>query len=468
MDKCTICNCEIYENDNLKVENTKGELIKVCQNCYYNCGVCNASGVKITPAQARASVEEFREPLAYSYITTHAKDFAKDFLTGELLRKERLTKETCVYFDDETQKVRVKKALICRFDYNNIDSFRCSYCNKHYFYNKKDKKVNDIQVYIVNKLLNKADCCNECKKTKNIKRDFLSGCYCECEEFEGKNIRKDTLKQFLECGYFTRLKGYHSTPPIIPITKAKKFSDFKGFGFELETENDNFSRDYEYDDDDDYYNDTDFIDEINNNFKNTFYYNTDGSLDNSGVEIITRPADFEFWQNFDFEKFSNILAKNNRISGTKESASDCGMHIHVSREMFGRDKDEQTFNIAKILLFFKKYEGELEAFGGRDFSNHYCQNYYIENKIDALKIAINNRNNDRYKTVNLRNENTIEFRFFDGTTDAVKLRTNIEFLYLLINGVKRYKSINKFLNCKLLFTDASEELKNRLKGARLL
>lgn len=470
---CTICNCTLSEYSDYKVENTKGELVDVCFECYCQCNTCNASGVKITPAQLRKSIEQYGEPLAYSYITTHSKDFAKDFLTNKTFRKEFLTKENCVYFDEETQKIKVKKAFVCKNDFNCIDTYRCQYCGEKYYYNFKKDNANTIKDYIVKKLLNNVYCCKECKKSKNFAKDFLSGCYCECGVFEGKNIRKDTLKMFKEGGFFTSVRGYHNAPPVIPITKAKKFNNFAGFGFELETENKNYNSYYNDDDDyDDDYDDSDYNNnlciELNNNFENTFYYNTDGSLNNTGIEIITRPADYEFWQNFNFEKFSDILHKNNRVSGAKENASDCGMHIHVSREMFGKNNEEQIFNTAKILLFFKKYEIELERFGGRDFENHYCKSYYLDSNIDALKIAIKNRDNERYRTINLRNEKTIEFRFFDGTTDAIKIKTNIEFLYLLINGVKKYKSIHKFLNCKLLFNNASEELKNRLREASLL
>ena len=381
---CTICNCVINDNCDFKVENTKGELVDVCPDCYYKCEICNASGVKITPMQSRKSRDCYHEPLARSYIDTHAKDFSKDFLTGELLRKERLTKETCVYFDEETQKVRVKKALIYK-NSGDLSNYACQHCGKRFYFNYCSRNANNVNYYILEKLLNEAYCCNECKKTKNIKRDFLSGSIYECEEFEGKNIRKSKLKEFLEGGFFNRLRSYHTAPPLIPITKAKKFKDFAGFGFELETET---PTNYELDDYDNDDNAKELINDLQKCFANIFYYNTDGSLNDTGVEIITRPADYEFWKNFNFEKFSEILENNGRISGRKDGASDCGMHIHVSRQMFGKLEDERTFNIAKILLFFKKYEKELEKFGGRPFG-HFCEEYYLETNLDALKIAIN-------------------------------------------------------------------------------
>ena len=112
-------------------------------------------------------------------------------------------------------------------------------------------------------------------------------------------------------------------------------------------------------------------------------------------------------------------------------ASTCGLHVHVSREAFGKDREEQDQVIARILYFFEKNWEELLKFSRRtpDQLNRWAARYgYKDRPREILDHAKKSSGIGRYACVNLENYDTIEFRIFRGT---LKYNTLIATLQLV-------------------------------------
>lgn len=102
--------------------------------------------------------------------------------------------------------------------------------------------------------------------------------------------------------------------------------------------------------------------------------------------------------------------------------STCGLHIHVNRDAFGEDRDEQEKVIERILFFVELHWNELFIFSRR--SQHTMQRwaarYGIEKTGKAILAKAKKGNTGRYAAINLCPYQTVEFRLFRGT---LKLNT---------------------------------------------
>ena len=67
--------------------------------------------------------------------------------------------------------------------------------------------------------------------------------------------------------------------------------------------------------------------------------------------------------NFDMNQLCDIVKKHGFKS---HNTSTCGLHIHASRELFGKDTTEQELTIAKIILLFNRFfDDEIVKFSRR-------------------------------------------------------------------------------------------------------
>ncbi len=96
--------------------------------------------------------------------------------------------------------------------------------------------------------------------------------------------------------------------------------------------------------------------------------------------------------------------------------STCGLHIHVNRDSFGDDRDEQDEVISRILYFVEHHWNEMLKFSRRSeyAMNRWAARYGYENSPKAIMDKAK-KNYGRYVAVNLCNYTTIEFRLFRGT-----------------------------------------------------
>lgn len=158
------------------------------------------------------------------------------------------------------------------------------------------------------------------------------------------------------------------------------------------------------------------------------YCKHDGSL-NDGFEIVTHPMTLKYHQQE--MPWKSVLTEAIRMGYTSHQANTCGLHVHVNRDSFGTTEAEQEACIARILYFFERHWEELLKFSRRSQRQleRWATRYgYKEQPQEILDHAKKGGGGGRYSSVNLLNEDTIEFRIFRGT---LKYNTLIATLQLV-------------------------------------
>lgn len=158
------------------------------------------------------------------------------------------------------------------------------------------------------------------------------------------------------------------------------------------------------------------------------YCKHDGSLDD-GFEIVTHPMTLAYHEKE--MPWKAVLDEVKAMGYVSHQAGTCGLHIHVNRNTFGSTTAQQDVCIARVLYFFEKHWEELLKFSRRSQRQleQWAARYgYKEHPKEILDHAKKGGRGGRYSSVNLQNEDTIEFRIFRGT---LKLNTLIATLQLV-------------------------------------
>lgn len=183
---------------------------------------------------------------------------------------------------------------------------------------------------------------------------------------------------------------------------------------------------------------------------NWFYLETDGSLRNKGVEIITIPLTKKVACNpRTWEKLAETLSEK---GATSHNNGRCGLHVHISRTGFGKNSEETDETLGKL---FHLYNNELGADGygtnyvrkvmRRGFES-YCSEFLKGDKKIGFQFAqtagissishdgrkklfkgLSQPQSERYEAINRQNNNTIEFRQGKGTLKVSSIVTTIQF-----------------------------------------
>ncbi len=151
---------------------------------------------------------------------------------------------------------------------------------------------------------------------------------------------------------------------------------------------------------------------IGNESGEHIYIKSDGSLDD-GMEIVSHPMTLEYHKDY---CWSDIMHHAVSLGYRSHQTSTCGLHVHVNRDSFGDDRDEQDEVISRILYFVEHHWNEMLKFSRRSeyAMNRWAARYGYENSPKAIMDKAK-KNYGRYVAVNLCNYHTIEFRLFRGT-----------------------------------------------------
>jgi len=157
-----------------------------------------------------------------------------------------------------------------------------------------------------------------------------------------------------------------------------------------------------------------------------FYLKKDGSLSQSGFELVCYPMDFDFHKKF--MKWGEIF-KMARAAGFKSHDTwNCGLHVHMNRLAFGESKRNQSKYLAYFLWLIMANRAKIEKFCRRKtfdyckFYNKYnvngsitreYQKYVIFNQTER-NLAVNFMTG-RDANYHLCIGNTVEIRVFQGT-----------------------------------------------------
>lgn len=255
--------------------------------------------------------------------------------------------------------------------------------------------------------------------------DYLSddeGCIFCAEEREKKSVIED----------YTQSHKHNETPLFFGEHKGS----FVGMGFELEVD----SKEY-------------ISEATNNNVASNLIsacgleegevrFAHDGSL-SYGFECISEPHTVkEFWRKA--PQWARMLAYLSKNGYSSHDVGTCGLHVHVSREMFGKNEAEQTSAIAKVMVFFDENWEDCKCLSRRrDFG--YCEknacikdapsNYYCWKKSAS-------RQKGHYVALNNGNSHTFEYRLGRGTLNAWSFFSWIDFVLTITKNSKRL-TINK-------------------------
>ncbi len=217
--------------------------------------------------------------------------------------------------------------------------------------------------------------------------------------------------------------------PIFLSTNAENTSTKFYMGVELEI-----------DDGDDV---NEAIDDLECAGGSSIYMKHDGSLGDSGIEIVTHPATLDYHMyKFPWKKIIEA-AKNNGYSS--HDAGTCGLHVHVGREELGNTEAEQNDTVKKVIILVERYWGEVVNFSRRKdsqinewasrpdihdwFAGHHSEEHY------RMNIAAR-YGRTRYTAINVDNYNTIEFRVFRGTLNYTTLIATLQFVQTLVEYAK--------------------------------
>lgn len=165
---------------------------------------------------------------------------------------------------------------------------------------------------------------------------------------------------------------------------------------------------------------------------NSVVFKHDGSLD-SGFEIVTHPFSFDFYhEKFDYIKRMMDVAKENGYKSHETNT--CGLHLHVNRHQLPTDERSEDNVIDNILLILETFKSELDNFARRT-NSRYAR--YLQEEASCTSVTMSfvrtqkERQDDKYKALNLRHGSTIEFRIFKGTLRPETFMASIE----LVNNI---------------------------------
>lgn len=168
--------------------------------------------------------------------------------------------------------------------------------------------------------------------------------------------------------------------------------------------------------------------QILDKFADHFYMKDDGSI-SSGFELVTHPMSFNYIRTTSFfpETF-DILKEIYPAIEEQTDEGTCGLHVHLSRSAL------KPLHLFKMAAFAYSNSRNLQIIGRRSL-NSYC----TDDLCVSLPRQITFRSNDeRYRLLNLRPQNTVEFRFFKSTLNISEFMSSIEFvhsLYLFSNEI---------------------------------
>lgn len=171
----------------------------------------------------------------------------------------------------------------------------------------------------------------------------------------------------------------------------------------------------------------------------------DGSL-NYGFECISQPHTIkDFWDKQDkWSKMLKYLASNGYKS---HDPGTCGLHVHVSRGMFGKTKAIQDNAIAKVYTFFDDNWDDIVKVSRRK-SFHYCnKNRLNDDEYDDVSEGkttkyecwkkVSKYSSGHGVALNNANTATFEYRLGRGTLNAWSFFSWIDFVLTITKNARR-------------------------------
>ena len=257
----------------------------------------------------------------------------------------------------------------------------------------------------------------------------------------------DCADDHQKCG---RIESYHANKSShMDYHKIKNIDDnVLTFGFELEVERGNSSIYCE-----------DMSEILYDNMDGLTVYENDGSLDD-GFEIISRPFDIEYYEEEGKQLIDTMLTKLKENNFLSHDPGTCGLHFHVGRAGLGNTVNEQNKTLKNISIILEYFKEELTTLSRRSsshlnrWSKFLTTNYGKESLKAEYITNLMENSYERYSALNLRNNATIEFRFFRGTLKNESFHAAFELIYNIVSYSKDHDLITdlSILDINNIFT----------------
>ena len=351
-------------------------------------------------------------------------------------------------------------------EYNNDIYYNCNECGTWYHMNYMERY--DVDVCGYNEAV-----CHECVNSDNdifycdyheqyekseyyhnvsdygiICEDaYYNGGFAYCEDCSTCHD-VDTMECIDDCLYCSdcaednhkcgRIESYHANKSShMDYHKIKNIEDnVLTFGFELEVERGDSSIYCE-----------DMSEILYDNMDGLTVYENDGSLDD-GFEIISRPFDLQYYNEEGKDLINNMLNTLKENNFLSHDPGTCGLHFHVGRAGLGNTVNEQHKTLKNISIILEYFKEELTKLSRRSsshlnrWSKFLTANYGKESLKAEYITNLMENSYERYSALNLRNNATIEFRFFRGTLKNSSFHAAFELIYNIVAYSKDHELIN--------------------------
>lgn len=155
-------------------------------------------------------------------------------------------------------------------------------------------------------------------------------------------------------------------------------------------------------------------------------YERDGSL-NYGFEIVVRPHTLRaFVEEF---PLAEVLEICRRHGYTSHDAGTCGLHVHISREMFGDTDTKQERAVGKLIAFYDRFFDSLVRASrrGRYEADRWASRIPVADIKEARKEARKGKpHSERYVAINTESLHTVEVRLMRGTLRESSFRACVD------------------------------------------
>ena len=166
-------------------------------------------------------------------------------------------------------------------------------------------------------------------------------------------------------------------------------------------------------------------------FDSLLYNKKDGSIRHGGFEIVSHPATYEYLysRKQDFKTlFEYIVSKGGR---SHDSQSDCGLHIHISRDYF-----KSTLHRDAFTYLFEKFYEQIFKFSRRtrEQANQWAESYGIFEDTMSLRTfadKLANAYKRKYRVVNYLKSATLECRIFKGSLNVDTYFASLQFMRVI-------------------------------------
>lgn len=172
------------------------------------------------------------------------------------------------------------------------------------------------------------------------------------------------------------------------------------------------------------------------------YFKHDGSLDD-GCELVTHPMSPEYMMSESGKAMWHDICRQALAEGMRSHDTDtCGLHVHVSRDFFGKSKHLQELAELKLIETVDRLFEPIVLFSRRKRHNidRWAPKCNAPKSDDGwvkkAERVSSFAKRDRYHAINVTNSATIEFRLFRGTLKAETILATLQFVTGLCHLVK--------------------------------